>query len=160
MTRNEALEIFEENIPEIRQGLVENMSYKISLLKRPKLTKGVSLFEVQSWAHILETQKITDKFRPFIRLIDMRMQPKIEGRIDQIDVDRAKEYPIETLLPTEVKRGMTLCPLHNEKTPSFQVKNNKFTCYGCGEHGDSIDLYQKLNNVTFLQAVKSLNGGV
>ncbi len=34
-----------------------------------------------------------------------------------------------------------LCPFHEEKTPSFYVdpRRQRFSCYGCGAHGDVID---------------------
>lgn len=36
-----------------------------------------------------------------------------------------------------------LCPLHDEKTPSFKVyPDGHFHCYGCGAHGDVLDLHQ------------------
>jgi len=84
----------------------------------------------------------------------------LTGKVKNItpqDIERAKEYPIDSMLV--VKRGMALCPFHGEKTPSFQVKkNNTFICYGCGQYGDSIDLYQKIHNVSFIEAVKVLGG--
>jgi len=50
-----------------------------------------------------------------------------------------------------------LCPIHDEKTPSFWVKpNGKFECYGCGSHGDAIDLYQAINKTDFETAKRAL----
>ena len=158
MTKNEALDMFEENIPDIEQSMKEKWAWKISQLRRPT-RKNFTLFEVQSWRYLLELEELRKQFQPTLRLIELRRQPKTENSntITDEDIQKAKEYPLENLLPEEVKRGMTLCPLHNEKSPSFQVKkNNTFVCYGCGEHGDSIDLYMKMNNAKFLEAVKAL----
>ena len=35
-------------------------------------------------------------------------------------------------------RFIALCPFHNEKTPSFNVLDDKgfYHCFGCGKHGD------------------------
>ena len=72
-------------------------------------------------------------------------------------IARAKEYPLEQLLDTKGKKGNISCPFHKDRTPSFQIKkNNTWTCYSCGEYGDSISLYQKLNNTSFLEAVRKL----
>ena len=51
-----------------------------------------------------------------------------------------------------------LCPLHNEKTPSFcWNKDDKYyKCFGCGEGGDIINLYMKINNCNFRQACLDL----
>lgn len=72
-------------------------------------------------------------------------------------IRRAKEYPLERLLNTQGKKGNISCPFHKDRTPSFQIrKDNTFTCYSCNEHGDSIDLYQKLHKVSFIEAVRKL----
>lgn len=56
-------------------------------------------------------------------------------------------------------RVMYKCPLHNEKTASFVVylDQNSFHCFGCGEGGDVIALYQKLHDVDFVTTLKELN---
>ncbi len=58
-------------------------------------------------------------------------------------------------------RGRTytgLCPFHNEKTPSFVVypESQSFYCFGCGAGGDVITFIKKLNNVDYVEAVKTL----
>jgi hypothetical protein len=54
-------------------------------------------------------------------------------------------------------RHVGLCPFHNEKTPSFYIfQDNKFKCFGCGEHGDVIDFIQKLHGLSFQDALKHL----
>lgn len=58
-------------------------------------------------------------------------------------------------------RGRThtgLCPFHNEKTPSFVVypENQSFYCFGCGAGGDVITFIKKINNVDYVEAVKTL----
>lgn len=51
-----------------------------------------------------------------------------------------------------------LCPFHNEKTPSFTVSETKqlFYCFGCGEGGDAISFIMKMENLSFLEAIKFL----
>jgi DNA primase len=51
-----------------------------------------------------------------------------------------------------------LCPFHGEKTPSFHVHPDRgfFKCFGCGVGGDVIGFVQKLENLTFRDAVKVL----
>lgn len=157
MTKTEALTMFEEHIPEIQTALTTNWNYELATLRKPN-AKDSMLYRVQCWLQLLERDELRKKYQPTLRLITLRTQPKENpNTITDEDIQRAKEYPIENLLPEEVKRGMTLCPLHNEKSPSFQVKkNNTFMCYGCNEFGDSIDLYMKINNTSFLEAVRKL----
>lgn len=59
------------------------------------------------------------------------------------------------------RRGATLvglCPFHNEKTPSFTVypATQSFYCFGCGAGGDAITFLKKIENLDYLDAVKTL----
>ncbi len=49
-----------------------------------------------------------------------------------------------------------LCPFHAEKTPSFSVHAARqfFHCFGCGESGDVFTFIQKVENITFPEAVR------
>ena len=51
-----------------------------------------------------------------------------------------------------------LCPFHNEKTPSFSVHATRqfFHCFGCGASGDVFTFVQKIENITFPEAVRSV----
>ncbi|MEU8226388.1 DNA primase [Kribbella sp. NPDC048915] len=51
-----------------------------------------------------------------------------------------------------------LCPFHDEKSPSFNVTPARgfFYCFGCQEGGDVIDFVQKIDQVTFSEAVEIL----
>jgi hypothetical protein len=71
-------------------------------------------------------------------------------------IARAREYPLVELI--ETRKGFARCPFHQERTPSFCIKNNFYYCFGCEESGDAIDLYMKLKNVSFPRAVFALIG--
>ncbi len=49
-----------------------------------------------------------------------------------------------------------LCPFHSEKTPSFSVHATRqfYHCFGCGESGDVFTFIQKVENITFPEAVR------
>ena len=49
-----------------------------------------------------------------------------------------------------------LCPFHNEKTPSFSVHATRqfYHCFGCGVSGDVFSFVQKIENITFPEAVR------
>lgn len=51
-----------------------------------------------------------------------------------------------------------LCPFHSEKTPSFSVHAGRqfFHCFGCGVGGDVFSFIQKIENVSFPEAVKTV----
>ena len=49
-----------------------------------------------------------------------------------------------------------LCPFHGEKTPSFSVHATRqfYHCFGCGVSGDVFSFVQKVENITFPEAVR------
>ncbi len=49
-----------------------------------------------------------------------------------------------------------LCPFHGEKTPSFSVHATRqfYHCFGCGLSGDVFSFVQKVENITFPEAVR------
>ncbi len=49
-----------------------------------------------------------------------------------------------------------LCPFHSEKTPSFSVHATRqfFYCFGCAAKGDVFAFVQKIENITFPEAVR------
>ena len=51
-----------------------------------------------------------------------------------------------------------LCPFHDEKSPSFTVRESAgtFHCFGCGEGGDVVAFVQKVDGLTFVEAVERL----
>ncbi|WP_179957027.1 DNA primase [Amycolatopsis anabasis] len=51
-----------------------------------------------------------------------------------------------------------LCPFHDEKTPSFNVRptHGTYHCFGCGEGGDVIKFIMKMDMVSFVEAVERL----
>jgi DNA primase len=59
------------------------------------------------------------------------------------------------------KRGATytgLCPFHQEKTPSFTVSAEKglYYCFGCGEGGDIVRFLERVENLSFAEAIEQL----
>ena len=51
-----------------------------------------------------------------------------------------------------------LCPFHLEKTPSFNVNQDKqfYYCFGCGAGGDIFNFLMEIENITFKEAVEIL----
>ncbi|MFN5558459.1 MAG: DNA primase [Rhodoluna sp.] len=86
------------------------------------------------------------------------------GRIPQRDIEQIKqrisiadvvgEYVQLKLAGVGSLKG--LCPFHDEKSPSFNVRGDQgfYHCFGCGEGGDVYKFLQKLENITFYEAVE------
>jgi DNA primase len=87
-------------------------------------------------------------------------------RIRREDVDHVRENSrIDdvvgehvTLKPAGIGSLKGLCPFHDEKSPSFNVRPaiGRWHCFGCGEGGDVIAFVQQIDHLTFAEAVERL----
>lgn len=83
--------------------------------------------------------------------------------IDQIEEVKQKLDIVDLVssyipLAKSGKNYKALCPFHSEKTPSFMVSPQLqiFKCFGCGEGGDVIAFYSKMEGVNFGEALKEM----
>lgn len=79
---------------------------------------------------------------------------EIKSRIDLADL--VSSYGVVVRSAGSSKKAC--CPFHGEKTPSFHINERKgfYHCFGCGESGDAIKFVQKMDGLTFVEAVKKL----
>ena len=73
-------------------------------------------------------------------------------RIDDV----VGEYVTLKNAGVDSKKG--LCPFHDERTPSFHVRPGvgMYHCFGCGESGDVFGFLQKIDGLSFVEAVERL----
>ena len=87
-------------------------------------------------------------------------EPGYDGaRLTGDDIDRARDQECSQYLDikqSDYDKDWALCFFHQEKTPSFCVykDTNQYHCFGCGEHGDVIDLVKKMYGMDFPTAIK------
>ncbi|MFF2369083.1 DNA primase [Agromyces sp. NPDC058110] len=90
------------------------------------------------------------------------------GRIRQSDVDEVKARTnIADIVGDHVSLKSAgvgsmkgLCPFHDERSPSFHVRPalGYYHCFGCGESGDAYTFLQRMDHVSFTEAVERLAG--
>ncbi|MGW2093936.1 DNA primase [Promicromonospora sukumoe] len=90
------------------------------------------------------------------------------GLIRREDVDQVRERArIDeivsahvTLKPAGVGALVGLCPFHDERSPSFNVRPSvgRYHCFGCGEGGDVIEFVMKMDGLSFTEAIEYLAG--
>jgi len=92
---------------------------------------------------------------------ERRGKVKIDERFiqelqDKIDIDQVISSHVN--LKRRGKTLVGLCPFHNEKTPSFTVypDTRSFYCFGCGAGGDVISFVRRIENLDYIEAVKSV----
>ncbi len=92
------------------------------------------------------------------------------GRIRQADVEEVKARTnIADIIGERValkNAGVGamkgLCPFHDERSPSFNVRAQAgfYHCFGCGESGDVYSFLTKMDHVSFTEAVEKLAGRI
>ena len=75
------------------------------------------------------------------------------ARLDIVDIIDAR-----VKLKKKGKNYSACCPFHNEKTPSFNVSQDKqfYHCFGCGVHGNAIDFMMEYERLDFVEAIEEL----
>ncbi|MGR2753495.1 DNA primase [Agromyces arachidis] len=92
------------------------------------------------------------------------------GRIRQSDVEEVKaRTDIADIIGEHVSLKSAgvgsmkgLCPFHDERSPSFHVTPQRgfYHCFGCGESGDVYTFLQRMDHVSFTEAVERLAGRI
>lgn len=79
---------------------------------------------------------------------------EVKSRINIADV--VGEYV--SLKNASVGSLKGLCPFHDEKSPSFNVRPMQgfYHCFGCGEGGDVYKFLQQIDSISFYEAVEKL----
>lgn len=77
-------------------------------------------------------------------------------------IERAKDRPLDDLLPEAPLKGHIFCPLHQERTgrpdahASMWVKRGFGHCFSCGGTLDAIGYMMKVRGLSFREAVEAL----
>src|SRR6202167_1092878 len=95
-----------------------------------------------------------------------RRRCTVAGRIRDEDIAAVRERsPIDEVVGEYLQLRSAgggslkgLCPFHDEKTPSFNVTPARglFYCFSCAEGGDAIKFVQKIDGLSFVEAVELL----
>ena len=86
-------------------------------------------------------------------MIDRQTIDLILSRADILDV--VGDY---VSLRQRGANWVSLCPFHNEKTPSFSVSPSRgiYKCFGCGKGGNALNFIMEVEHLSFVDAVRFL----
>lgn len=87
-------------------------------------------------------------------LVPKEIIQEIKTRLDIVDIIKAYISNLKKV----GKNWIALCPFHNDHHPSLHVSTDLgiFKCFSCGEGGDIIGFVQKIENISFNEAIKIL----
>lgn len=75
-------------------------------------------------------------------------------RIPESLIEQAKEYPLKQLV--KARHNVALCPFHDDRTESMNIKNNFYYCHACGASGNVIKFVMERDGLTFREAIVKL----
>jgi hypothetical protein len=164
LTISDALDIFAEHKNDIRRACVDNILYwqnSLSPAKELDVDSDWAADDIHQHVNWLSVQYKSKPALHVINRIDARRKPKTGNEVTDDMIARAREYPIdklhEELSGDSCGRGNVSCLFHTDENPSMSLKkNNRYKCFSCDAGGDTIDMYMKVNNVSFLEAVRAL----
>lgn len=172
----EAREIIAQKIDEYqskRRELIDKIRSFRKKVKATVKTKNENDVSLWFWEYAIPKYLFT----PDIITIDRRLtylkqlnyllhrKGKAENNNWRDRIERARVTPLFDIAEPYLQkvrrvgnRVTACCPLHEDNTPSFFIylNENRFHCYGCGAHGDTISFVMRKENLTFLDAVRRL----
>jgi hypothetical protein len=109
---------------------------------------------------LLIGEKLQEIVKEIIKLqgktIFLKHPEKSKNTITPDMIERARVYPFTELI--EFRNKQTLCPFHNDKTPSMYLyKDNRVYCFGCNRGWDTIGFIVERDGLSFVEAVRQLN---
>lgn len=163
----EAKTIIPEKIAEWEEkqdGLSEIIKKKLTLI-RHRISNEFAQWFWREWIKITDGEellKVEKHIARLKRLLSVARGRVPKGRLTEEEIERARAVPIENLINQPLRKGgktlVMLCPLHDERHPSFHVypESNSCWCYGCNQGGDVISFIRLLHGYSFQEAVRHL----
>lgn len=170
-----ALEIFEDELPNIRAACVlnaEDIVATYSPAKELDIDEPITKQAIHEHVNFLRVQEKLKPILHSIKRIDAyryyKNNPHPVDLVTDLDIQRAREvdeswFIREANLCTH-KPSKGRCPFHPDQDPSLMLMRSKakgtlyLKCFVCNDSWDSIAYVMKRDNVGFIQAVKIING--
>jgi len=163
-TRKIFLEECNDGLVKVFEDKIGELENEIKYLNRKDIKKAKFDWEIFIKPLIKEYEKKIREYTFLIKRISIYDRRKtkdksidISSLLDNIDI-------VEVIsgyagLNKRGKQYLGICPLHNEKTPSFSVNREKglWHCFGCKEGGNVISFLMKIEGKSFKEVINNLN---
>lgn len=168
---HEALDIFKDELPEIRKACLENATQIISKnspYQELDIDQPVTPEAIKEHLNYIKIKQQAKPLFQTIRRIDSyrlhKQNPNPTGGITDMDIQNAREasadwFIYQAQLSTR-KPHCGKCPFHADNKPSLTLMKSKqsgnlyLKCFPCGAAWDSIGFIQARDNVDFMEAVR------
>lgn len=168
---NQALSVFEENLPEIRQACLSNAAFFVELYSPHAELQVDDPFtpdNIKAHVNHIKIAQVVSPVLKTVRRIDSyrvhKNNPNPSMGVTDTDIDNARHveadwFVQEASLSTR-KPHKGICPFHSDTDPSLMLMRSKSTgkhylkCFVCNDTWDSIKYIESRDNVDFINAVK------
>ena len=158
----ERIEIFKENIPDIKKKLISDKDTLEEQLTSALLKKAMD-DSVENQLRAEWIQGDIDELDKQISRFQWHARPESAKKSSFNLEDIKANVRIETILGQPKRksgsRSYHVCPLHNDSNPSLVVyeDQNSWYCYPCAKGGSVIDLHMAMTGMEFVDACKDLS---
>lgn len=166
-----ALEIFEDNLTEIRAACLENAQDIVATYTPAKeldIDEPITKEAIHAHCNFLQVQTKLTPILNSIKRIDsyryFKENPQAAERITDLDIQRAREVDADwfiqqaNLCTRKPHKG--ICPFHNDSNASLMLMQSKakgtlyLKCFVCNEAWDSLKYIMTRDNLDFVNAVR------
>jgi DNA polymerase len=127
-------------------------------------TSQPSLPTLQPSSQASESERfIASKINSVLSYVEPVTEPIGVSRQLQAADDEHSQIPLADLIEQPLSNGKIHCPFHADDTPSLQIYDDHFHCFGCGAHGDHIEwlmMVEGLDRDTAIQRLATWDGPI
>ena len=146
-------------------GVLDTIKKKLAIVKHKSAPQNQWFW--REWVKVTDGEELIlteGHIERLKRLLAIGKGRRPRGWLTEEEIQQASAVPIENLINQPLRKSgkalVGLCPLHNERHPSFYIypETNSCWCYGCNQGGDSINFIKLLHDYSFREAVQYLIG--
>jgi DNA polymerase len=141
------LHVHDELICEIPAGFGDLKQFRRLVTELPQWAEGLPV-AAEPWTgtRYLKTAPAPEPAAPYVNGFHVLPDPPAEEPI---------VAPASSPL-AQLVGGKINCPFHDDDTPSLHVYEDHYHCFGCGAHGDLVDLLVKIEGMSSLDAEQAV----